>query len=194
MNMDSSTKNAIKICIDTLSQNWSWIVSKPSAKQLLSLEIVTQCCSNVCLINTRLNWVKPYLPCLQLLGKLYADCSEKYQHSMQKGYVHCEINENPCAFVKQFFEWVLSLHEILKQWKESSYTDFERLHDYKRHHDEITKFAESFRASNCVLSKVEANEKQRAYLLEFQELNNALLVYVGETSEELTWYVIFMLK
>ena len=179
-------KKAIKVCIDTLSQDWNWITTAPRPNQKLSLRLLLYCCSQIPVDSKSNKWVKKFSCCLPLLGKVYFDCDEKYERSMQTGVLPKEIVDNPCELVNRYFTWILSVHETLKDWKRSvtEYTDNENLLDYSQNHDELHKFAKSFKADHFMVSIEEATQRQNDYLHELEKLNIALIQYTDGTEHQ----------
>ena len=181
--MNPPAEVAISVCCQTLQQDWTWIAENPSPKQMLSLEIINQCATEIPL---NLKLLEVMNPCLELLTSVYYKCDGKYHLSLKNCVLHHDISSNPCEYVHFYFKWVMSLHETLKQWGESISTDFDNVQDYERYHEEISALARFIKADDYVVSKLETERKKSTYIGDFQKLNQEL-VLIDTTEEQANW-------
>ena len=187
--LQPSLRKAIDTIVRTLTHDMSWLQSVPSLKQMFCLDFVNVCCTRISIFSNRfgsiqsVNWVMfdKYFSLITKVGILYCSYSQSRQDQQLCNSLPDVVARNPSSSVRSYFEWIQKFHLMFADWKsrlQEKEANYEEINWYFKSHAGMNNLAGAVAATSLVVSRIEVETLQNAFLEHFKKLNQLVLKYI----------------
>ena len=184
MRLQPSWDHAISATVDCLKSNSTWWQREPSVRQQFCLDVVNACCTAIQVTSSSFGWVENNSMVIHQLGDIYSLSYVKWsdEQTCFADELPPEVVKNPLSSVKQYFSWILKIHQVLQMWKTklgNNVANYDEIHVYTQKQHYIQGIAQHVSAAaSLVISTENLFALKNNFLEKYEQLNILLLKYV----------------